>query len=288
MRYLLLLFLFAGQLGAGETIYLTPSVDVVPSTHSTVTPEVPAEAQPTPHTQIRKVLWSVLKLTDKDEFVDFGCGPDARVVIAAGFGIKSKCIGIEIDPVRARLAKTQVERLGLSNVTIIEGDATQVNVQANVGFAFLYPEVLYELIPNIIKLDRFVSYKHPVPGLPMKQIGEFWYWDKSMLKVAETGTWNNQEWDHVVCNDPTCPMCYGPSGIAIQIQRARQHNARIDELLANLKQSQPEKKVENKAKSSYTDQTYKVQCSRGYCVYETWRTFSDGSKVRLNRWRVDN
>lgn len=286
MRYSILLLLICGQLNAGETIYLTPQRDVVSAIP--VIQSIPDAAQPTPHLQVRIGLWGILRLTESDRFVDFGCG-DGRVAIAAGFGIKSQCYGIEIDPDRARQAKATVARLELPNVTIIEGDATKVDVPANVGFAYLYPDVLYELIPNILKLERFASYKHKVPGLPMKQLGEFWYWDRSMLKVPETGEWQGVEYEHVLCNDPNCPMCYGPEGIALQIQQKKQHNAKIEEFLKSVRGEQESKVEQSKSETqTYTDETYKVECTRRYCIYETWRTFSDGSQVMLKRWRVNN
>lgn len=264
------------HLEAGETIYLNPAVKESLTARpvvkeSSIPDSVPAEAQPTPHDQIRIGLWSILKLTDKDSFVDFGCGPDARVAIAAGFGVKSRCYGIEIDPARASVAKERVKLLGLTNVEIIEGDATKVDVPANVGFAYLYPDVLHQLIPNILKLDRFVSYLHKVPGLPMKQVGEFWYWDSAMGDHEPiTGEWGGVAYTGRVCGNPRCEMC---NSIQRQIQQKQEQQ----------KQEQPKP-----AAQTYTDRTHKVQCTRKFCVYETWRTFADGSQVMLDRWRVDN
>ena len=154
---------------SGETIYLrsasvTSTPEIPPRESVGSAYDQPAESTPTPYDSIRWALFRVLKVTKDDEFVDFGCGHDGRVAITANLGTGCKAIGIEIDPTRARQAKLRVNQLALEDVRIIEGDATEIETEANVGFAYLYPEVLEKLIPKILKLDRFASYNHKVPG----------------------------------------------------------------------------------------------------------------------------
>ncbi len=131
--------------------------------------------QPTPHVDLRSAL-AKLDIKESDTFVDFGCG-DGRAVIAAAQTYGCRAIGIEIDPAMARRAKLAVESAGLSDrVEIIVADATKIDVDADVGFVYLWPETLGELRVELTRLDRFASFQHKVPGLEMVKAGDSWFW----------------------------------------------------------------------------------------------------------------
>jgi len=180
--------------------------------------DLPPEAQPTSMAEVHRVL-RILNPKPTETFVDFGCGYDARFCIAAASVYGCKAIGVEIDPERAESSKRHVVSLGLSHlVTIIEGDATQVDVQADVGVAYLWPEVLTQLKPNLIKLTRFASVQHRVPGLAMSKNGDSYLWNKPRA-VARTAVWGNRTYSRPVaiwngaqyfgrvCQNPGCSMC---------------------------------------------------------------------------------
>lgn len=133
-----------------------------------------ADEQPTPMQDVREIL-NRLKPKASETLVDYGCG-DGRVLIDAVKRFGCRAVGVEIDPQRAEQARTNVAEAGLSGrVEIIEGDATTVDVQADVGFVYLWEPVLRGLSPKLKKLQRFASYRHSVPGLPMMKSGDTFY-----------------------------------------------------------------------------------------------------------------
>jgi hypothetical protein len=112
-------------------------------------------------------------------------------------------------------------------VTIIEGDATQVDVPAQVGVCYLYPDVLAALKPKLEKLDRFASYMHGVDGLAMSRNGDAWTWRKPQQVAMQTqreqvprqqygAVWGGRTYSGPVCNSPGCRMC---NSIRSQLRR---------------------------------------------------------------------
>lgn len=139
-----------------------------------------AGQQPTPMAGVAEVL-RALNPQPNEVLVDFGCGFDARYLIVAcrDFGVL-KAVGVEIEPSIADSARRYVEAAGLSDrIEIITGDATEVSVAADVGVAYLYPETLAALRPQIEQLDRFVAYGFAVPGLATQQQGNVFAWQRT-------------------------------------------------------------------------------------------------------------
>lgn len=208
-------------------------------------PGLPADAQPTPYPEIGRAI-NLLKPAKDETLVDFGCGTDARVCIAASQYYGCDAVGIEIDPLRAKTARKHVDFNGMNHrVDIIEGDATETQTSADVGFAYLWPETLSRLKPQIEKLDRFVSYMHAVPGLPMTKRGNLYLWEKKpqqqvmtsakpqqqatalvrttaerpvaavmarpqqqvMARPRPAAVWNGRAYSGPVCNSRGCVMC---------------------------------------------------------------------------------
>lgn len=195
-----------------ETYYLDPDGKISKSAKTAPEPlavtlsdetELPGHA-PTPSAEIDRVL-RFLAPSQDEVFVDFGCGRDARWLIAASRYCR-RCIGVEIDPQAADEARKTVKALGLSDrIEIIEGDATKIDVQADVGVAYLYPGTLEKLRDKIGNLSRFASYMHPVAGLEMAQDGDSFFWTKTVL--VSDPVWNGSTYSGPVCTSPRCQMC---------------------------------------------------------------------------------
>lgn len=178
---------------------------------------------PTPQAEVDRIL-AVLPVP-KVGFVDFGCGPEARYCISAARKWKIKTTGIEIDPASARLARARVASAGLSDlVTIVEGDATTTDVQADVGVAYLYHDTLEKLTPRVKKLKAFASYLHEPPNLHATQDGNFWIYiqppPKSVVPAPKGAVWNGMLYTGPLCTNPYCEMCN-----SIRAQLAQQQAA---------------------------------------------------------------
>lgn len=191
---------------------------------------LPGEAQSTPNESINKALAILARKGMKagDRLLDPGCGADARVLIAAvkKYGVIG--IGIEIDHGRAESARRNVADAGLSgSISILEGDSTTMNVPADWAFAYIGPETLEKLKPQLKRLKGFVTYHHAakIPGA--------WTWDhggglyswpghkKAASQVPQAtltqqpltprryAVWNGQI--HTRDYNPACgcPMCVG-------------------------------------------------------------------------------
>ena len=173
--------------------------------------ELPPEAGPTPIAEVARVL-AILKPRADEVFVDYGCGADARWCVAAAETYGCRAVGVEIDPERAASARAHVASLGLSGrIEIIEGDALTADVDADVGVVYLYSDVLDSLRPKLTELDRFASYMHQVPNLPMSKSGDAYVWQQQFATQPVTAdryaVWGNQYYRAPVCNSPGCRMC---------------------------------------------------------------------------------
>jgi len=214
--------------------------------------DLPAEAQPTSFAEVHRVLFE-LNPKPNETFVDFGCGHDARFCIAASSIYGCDSIGIEIDPERAASARRRVRELGLTDkVEIIEGDATAVDVDADVGVAYLWPNVLEKLKPKLENLDRFASIQHRVPGLEMAASGDSFFWERPKeIAAVQTVSIPFPEYSgyqRPVCNKANCSMC--------------------NKIRANMA-----------ARSKTTEPEPKKQSSGGY-----WKTYYCNGKVCRRVW----
>lgn len=187
-----------------------PSSDSRPATLDDLrkllgTDDIPADAAPTPHTEISRVL--ALMPRPEIAFVEYGCGGSAPWCIAAVEKWRCKAIGIEIDPARASAARERVREAGLGNlITIITGDATTTDVNADVGVAYLYADVLQKLKPRIEKLSAFASYMHK-PPVPATRNGDSWIWTRPVQQTAAVAVWGGYQYAAPQCDDPNCGMC---------------------------------------------------------------------------------
>jgi hypothetical protein len=172
---------------------------------------VPAEAAPTPYEEVARVL--ALLPRPEVAFVDYGCGADARWCTMAAEKWGCHAIGVELNAMRAQMARDRVRDAGLSHlVTIIEGDATSPRVQAivhaDVGVAYLYPDVLQKLKPQLEKLKAFASYMHQPPGLAVSKSGDTWLYMRPIAQPQQgLAVYQGYQYQAPVCNNPNCAMC---------------------------------------------------------------------------------
>lgn len=172
---------------------------------------IDADAAPTPQSEIARVLALLPKPTIG--FVDFGCGSDARWCLAAAERWGCRVTGVEIDPARAAAAKESVRAAGLGYlIAIVEGDAITTNVEADVGVAYLWPDVLEKLKPRIEKLQAFASYIHQPPVTSVHN-GDSWIYTRPQpvpaTRVMRTtaAVWGGQTYTGPLCNSSRCSMC---------------------------------------------------------------------------------
>lgn len=124
--------------------------------------------------EVVEILLDQIGLLPGDVLGEVGCG-DGRILIAAARrGIRG--IGIEIDPVRAELARSNIRAAGFSQLASVEtGDALEFDFsRVTVATAFLYPPLLSKLSSRMRGLRVVASPFHEVPGLPMTQSGDVW------------------------------------------------------------------------------------------------------------------
>ena len=135
---------------------------------------VSAAQEPTPDDVLRQVI-DLLNLSPSDKLADFGCG-DGRILIAAVDRYGCTAIGVEIDPVKADEARSNVQAAGLSDqITIITDDAARFwpsEHGVTAAVAYLYPDLLEKLRPNFQQVRMLVTPFHQVPGLDMERCGD--------------------------------------------------------------------------------------------------------------------
>lgn len=197
-------------------------------------PPLPADQQPAPKSGVDSGL-KMLSPKSNEILADYGCG-DARWLKEAAikYGVE-KAIGIEIDPAVAELARRHVEVAGLSDrIEIITGDAVTTNVKADIGVVYQFPDLLEKLKPQLMKLKRFVSYAHPmpgaVPGFSVRRNGDIYLYTKLTPVAIKQPTspvqqqviypsmsyyqdyqpmavYRGRTYSRPMCNSPGCSMC---------------------------------------------------------------------------------
>lgn len=127
-----------------------------------------------PH-DVVEIMLDSMDLRPGDVLADLGCG-DGRICIAAAKrGIRS--IGIEIDPVRAEMARAAVQKAGVTELVTIEtGDAREFDLSSvTCATCYLYPPLLEKLAPKLKGLRVVCSPYHQIPGLDGQVLhGECW------------------------------------------------------------------------------------------------------------------
>lgn len=131
-----------------------------------------ATQQATPDNVIDQAL-NLMELGQNDVLADYGCG-DARVLIRAAKLYGCKCIGIEIDEDKAKIAAQNVKDEGLENlITIINSDVESFDpIENNVTaiYAYLYPELLNKLVDHFRAVKTIAIPYHLVDGIELVNI----------------------------------------------------------------------------------------------------------------------
>lgn len=120
----------------------------------------------TPKDVIRAML-KLAKVGEKDVVYDLGCGTGEALITAA-----KECgatgVGVEIDPLRAALAKVNIWRQKAPGIVIRQENFFSVPLQpATVVVMYLIPNALKRLVPKFLKEvkpgTRFISYRYEMP-----------------------------------------------------------------------------------------------------------------------------
>lgn len=120
--------------------------------------------QPVPKTSLEKMI-EFARPGERDTVYDLGSGL-GRIVLKVAEKCGSKCVGIEIDPLRCRWTKWEAMRRGLQDrVRIVRRNLLTADVsEADVVFLFLSPflmqKVEKKLKRELKKGARIVSYSH--------------------------------------------------------------------------------------------------------------------------------
>ncbi|HYK09096.1 MAG TPA: N-6 DNA methylase [Candidatus Eisenbacteria bacterium] len=138
-----------------------------------------------------KKMCTMAKISSKDVVYDLGCGT-GNALIYASRTYNAKGVGIEIDPIRYRLARLNVWKVrhsGAKRSGVIESqrsyrakalqdDRTQITLlrknffdvslaPATVIFIYLVPAALKRLTPKFLRelkpRTKFISYVYPMP-----------------------------------------------------------------------------------------------------------------------------
>jgi SAM-dependent methyltransferase len=128
---------------------------------------------PTPKKHIRSML-QMAKLKPGELVYDLGCG-DGRVLILAAKEFGARGVGIEVDPLRYRVARWRVRRAGLEDqVELIQGTYNQQDISsADVVTLYLVQKMINRLAPKLVRElrpgARLVSNTFIIPGLKVSR-----------------------------------------------------------------------------------------------------------------------
>ncbi len=128
---------------------------------------------PTPQKVVEKML-ELAKVTRKDVVYDLGCG-DGRIPITAAKKYGCRAVGYDIDPVRVKESRENVDANGVGKlVTIEQKDIFTLDLSgASVITLYLLPTLNVKLIPQLDKLkpgSRIVSHDFDMKGVIPDQV----------------------------------------------------------------------------------------------------------------------
>ena len=139
---------------------------------------------PTPQEVVDKML-ELAQVTKDDLVYDLGCG-DGRIVVTAAKKFGCKAIGYDINPVRVKESRANVEKNNVGDLVRIEQkDIFTLDLsKANVVTLYLLPELNVKLIPQLEKLkpgSRIVSHDFDMRGVKP---------DKTVEVTTSDQNWN--------------------------------------------------------------------------------------------------
>lgn len=114
-----------------------------------------------------KRIARLAKVNKKDTIYDLGCGT-GRALIIANTLYGARGIGIEIDPLRAMLAKINVWKNQVKDVTILKDNFYDINLSdATILYIYLVPNALRRLTKKLLAElkpgTKIVSYIYDLP-----------------------------------------------------------------------------------------------------------------------------
>ena len=115
--------------------------------------------QPTPARVILEMIDS-LHFTPQDIFFDIGSGL-GLVVILVHLLTGVPCVGIEYDPAYWEYARRSAEALNLKDVTFIQNDARNANLNAGTIF-YLFTPFVNEVFESVLERLRYTALRHPI------------------------------------------------------------------------------------------------------------------------------
>ena len=126
---------------------------------------------PAPKREVLKLL-RMAELKENEKLYDLGCGDGRALIVAAReFGVRG--VGVEIDPLKAAIARFLVKSAGLSGrIEIIRASALDVPLhEADVVFLYLSHQLIDRMkdkfLTELKPEARIVSYGFMVRGLPL-------------------------------------------------------------------------------------------------------------------------
>lgn len=128
---------------------------------------------PTSRKHIRRML-EMAELKPGELVYDLGCG-DGRVLIIAAKEFGAKGVGIEVDPLRFRIARWKVRRAGLEDrIELIQGTFNKQDISpADVVTLYLVQQMINRLAPRLVRElrpgTRLVSNTFIIPGLKVSR-----------------------------------------------------------------------------------------------------------------------
>ena len=127
------------------------------------TPAIPEQAATDP--SVITLMLAIAEPTEDDILMDLGCG-DGRIVIAAAKKYGCRCVGIEIDPDMAELARENVRKDGLDELGLIRTGDILVDVLvpgATIVTMYLYPDLIRKVLPRCTGARTIISVSHQMP-----------------------------------------------------------------------------------------------------------------------------
>lgn len=118
----------------------------------------------------------IMQLTSSDVVAELGCG-DGKAAIQMAKRSGCRVEGYEIDPQKVAEARRNVADAGLSDrITIHENDIVGLKLPDSTTaiYAFLYPELLAKIKPQLMTGRIAVCPGHSVDGIGMQLIGQCW------------------------------------------------------------------------------------------------------------------
>lgn len=121
-----------------------------------------------------RLVIKLANITSKDKVYELGSG-DGEFLLLVAKEVHSKCVGIEIDPLRHFIAKVRVSIAHLSfKITLKKKSFYDEDLSsATVIYVYLIPRVLKKLTPKfkkeLRKGARVISYRYPIQDLKLEK-----------------------------------------------------------------------------------------------------------------------